>query len=472
MRSDDLIMQMNRLSAALMPRAVRTTTVALATAVLAGCGLFETDINNPNAVVESALGDPAGAAPLVNGLYGIVQRATNQITGTVGAVSDELTWAGSREYWKLLDDGDIADPVNEYTNGQFPYMGEARWTADYVVGVLEGLDKQSPGLKSRLDLAKAYLYAGQAYLIIAENYEDFVISSDRTKNGPPIGDAAFAVTYDSSLAYFNKALTLATTLNNADVKNNALGLKARALFSKSLLTRFRPARNQATIASPYLVNDAAVTAAAQAALASMPTNYKYQMVAIAQNNGGYFNTGFEINQRLELRIGDEYANLNAAKTRPLDGVAGVKLLDPVDGTPDKATLKAIDDCCRQTTGQFLSPIITSKVEMNLILAEAAMVANNTTDFTTNINAARATFGLAPWAGTPSQLAILKHSRRTMLFMQGRRLADHYRFGEKADKWLTTQTAYRKACFFPLSYDERLQNPLTPQPPVVKAANCT
>jgi hypothetical protein len=444
----------------------------LATAVLAGCGLFETDINNPNAVVESSLGDPAAAAPLVSGLYGVLQRAQNQVTGTVGAVSDELTWAGSREYWKLLDDGDINDPINEYTNGQFPYLAEARWMGDYVVGVLEGIDQKPPGLKSRVDLAKAYLYAGHAYLLIAENYEDFVISSDRTKNGPPVGDAAFSITYDSSLAYLNKAIALSTTLNNADVRVPALGLKARALFNKSLLTKFRPARTQGTAASPYLVNDAAVTAAAQAALAVMPADYRYQMVATPNNGGGYFNTGFEINQRLELRIGDEYANLNAAKTRPLDGIAGVKLNDPVNGQPDMAVLYAIDNCCRLSTGQYLSPTVTSKIEMNLILAEAAMVGSNTTDFTTNINAARASFGLPAWAGTPSQADILKHSRRTMLFMQGRRLADHYRFGVKSDKWLPTQTAFRKACFFPLSYDERLQNPLAPQPPPVQVANCS
>ena len=84
-------------------RAARGAMTLVASLALGACGMFDTDINNPNAVVEENLADPAAATPIVNGLGATVSRSLNQIAGTIGAVSDELTWAGSREAWNTLD---------------------------------------------------------------------------------------------------------------------------------------------------------------------------------------------------------------------------------------------------------------------------------------------------------------------------------------------------------------------------------
>lgn len=450
-------------------RFVARVAVASATVTLGACNLFETDVTNPNAVVEEALGDPAGATTLVNGVGASLIRAHNQVVGTVGAASDELTWSGSREYWKLLDEGDVADPVNEYVDGQWPYVAEARWMSDYAAKKVEGF---GTALRNRADLARAYTYAGMAYLLIGENYEDFIIASDRQANAAPLGEQAFTTVFDSSIAYLTKAITLSRTIGSAEWERNALGLRARARFGKALVARFRPARNPATPAAPYLVNDANASADAAAALALMPAGYRFRLESNPQNNGGYFSTGYEITQRLEIRAGSEYVNTNPAATRPLDGIAGIKLTDPISGAPDPVLARAIDECCRLSTGQFLSIPVTSSAEMMLILAEAALASGNTAEFTTRINQLRALNGVPAWNGTPSALEILKHGRRVNLFMQGRRLVDHHRFGEKADRWLTASVAYRKACFFPISYNERLQNPLAPQPAVQRAASCS
>ena len=451
-------------------RRLSRLAVVSTTAALGACNLFETNVTNPNAVVEEAISDPAAATTIVNGLGATLIRAHNQIVGTVGAASDELTWAGSREYWKLLDEGDIADPVNEYTDGQYPYLSEARWMADYVVAKLEALNKENK-LRNRADLARAYTYAGFAYTLIAENYEDFVIGSDRQTNKAPIGDANMGTVMDSSIAYLTKAVTFARTIGNAEWERNALGLRARARFGKALLGRFRPARTPASPTAPYLVNDAGATSDAAAALALMPAGYRFRLESSAQNNGGYFSTGFEITQRLEIRAGNEYANLNPAATRPLDGIAGIKMVDPISGQPDPMIVRGIDECCRLSTGQFLAITTTSSAEMLLILAEAALAGGNATEFASRINQLRTLNGVPAWTGTPTDLAILKHGRRVNLFMQGRRLADHYRFGDRADRWLVNSVSARKACFFPISYNERLQNPLAPQPAVARAAQC-
>src|SRR5215212_3936606 len=87
--------------------------------IASSCSVFDTSISNPNAVSEEALGDPASAPPLVNGLAGSVTRALTGIYGPYSVGSDELQWVGSREHWGWLDAGDISYPINEYIDGAF-----------------------------------------------------------------------------------------------------------------------------------------------------------------------------------------------------------------------------------------------------------------------------------------------------------------------------------------------------------------
>ena len=97
--------------------------------------------------------------------------------------------------------------------------------------------------------------------------------------------------------------------------------------------------------------------------------------------------------------------------------------------------------------------------MHLILAEAALATGNTAEFATRINAARALENLPAWNGTtPTARDMLIYSRQVNLFLQGRRLHDMYRFGIKDAKWLPTNIASKKACFFPIPAIERRTNP--------------
>jgi len=420
-----------------------------ASTLLAGCGLFDTDVKNVNAVTEDALTDPAAAKPLVNGMSGTLHLAVNGLVGVSGTASDELQWAGSREYWNLLDGGDIGDPVNEYANGTYPFMSQARWQGDYTVTKLEEFGATLP---DRADLARAYVLAGTAYLFIGENYEDFIIASSRTESAASVGVDNMRITFDSAIAYFSKANTLATTLSNAELQRQSLGLRARARFSRAIWGTLRAPRGFP--ANP-LINDAGANADAAAALALMSPSYRYRSTSTAQNNSGYFNTGFEMNQRLELRAGGEYVNGTA--TVVAAGIAGIKLNDPVSGNPDATLAVAINECCRQSSTQFIGYTLTSAREMYLILAEAALASGNTATFTTNINAARAIDGKPVWAGAPAAQDMLIHERRVGLFLQGRRLHDHYRFRQPADKWLSQNAATKRPCFLPISFDERTQN---------------
>ncbi len=448
-------------------RRCTATVLAIGAISLSSCQLFSTEVKNPNAVTEDAIATASAAATsLVTGLYGAVNAAGNQLVGTIGVASDELTWVGSREYWNLLDVGDVGDPLNEYTDGQFPYLAQARWLGNYVLPKLEDYDKANT-LRNRADLAQAYFLTATIYTMIGESYEDFVISSDRIVNGAPVGDVNMRIMFDSAVTYLNKGLVVAQALNNTPLQARILGLRARTKFSRAVWTSLRAPRG---FPSQPLINDVGANADATAALVAMGANsFRYRFEVVTQNNGGYFSTGGEMNSRLEIRAGSRYINTTSAGTRPLDGIVGIKLLDPVTGQADPVTAANIDECCRLASTTNVGWTATSAKEMQLILAEAALATNNTAEFTTRINAVRAVNSLPGWTGSPSANEMLIHERAVSLFLQGRRLNDHYRFQIRSDKWVSTRGL--KPCFFPISYNERQQNPLAPQPASDRPAAC-
>lgn len=450
-------------------RSLGTAATVLGTMALASCTVFSTEVKNPNAVTEDAIASAAAAATsLVTGLYGAVNAAGNQITGTSGAASDELTWVGSREYWNLLDVGDIGDPLNEYTDGQYPYVSQARWMANYVIPKLEDYDKAG-SLRNRADLAQAYYLAATIYTLIGENYEDFVLASDRVKNGANVGEANMRVMFDSATTYTGKGLTIATALNNQPLRARLLAMQARAKWSKAVWATLRAPRGFP--ANP-LINDAGANADAAAALAAFgSTTARYRFDVIAQNAGGWFSTGSEMNSRLEIRAGNRYIVPNGAGTRPVDGAAGISMRDPITGQTDPVTLANINECCRLSSTVNVGWTASSAKEMLLILAEAALAQGNTAEFQTRINAIRTADALPDWtpASPVSARDILIHSRQVNLFLQARRLTDHYRFQIRSDRWVATRG--NRPCFFPISYNERQQNPLAPQPAQDRPAAC-
>ncbi|GAB1342469.1 RagB/SusD family nutrient uptake outer membrane protein [Gemmatimonas sp.] len=450
-------------------RSLGTATAVLGAMALASCTVFSTEVKNPNAVTEDAISTASAAATsLVTGLYGAVNAAGNQITGTSGAASDELTWVGSREYWNLLDVGDLGDPLNEYTDGQFPYVAQARWMTNYVLPKLEEYDR-SGSLRNRADLAQAYFLGATIYTLIGENYEDFVISSDRVNNGAPVGEANMRTMFDSAIVYTGKGITVATALNNQPLRARLLAMQARAKWSKAVWATLRSPRGFP--ANPY-INDAGANADAAAALTAFGANdARYRFETIAQNAGGWFSTGSEMNSRLEIRAGNRYIVPNAAGTRPVDGAAGIAMRDPITGAVDPVTLKNIDECCRLSSTVNVGWTAVSAKDMLLILAEAALATNNTTEFANRINAVRTVDGLPAWTsgGAVSARDILVHERNVSLFLQARRLTDHYRFQIRADRWVATRGT--RPCFFPISYNERQQNPLAPQPAQERPAAC-
>jgi len=100
--------------------------------------------------------------------------------------------------------------------------------------------------------------------------------------------------------------------------------------------------------------------------------------------------------------------------------------------------------------------------MHLILAEAALagVAAAGT-FQGRINDLRALDALTDWtpASTVTAQDLLVYSRQSNLFLQTRRLSDHYRFNVASPEWLGgAQVLSSPGLFFPIPATECLSNP--------------
>jgi hypothetical protein len=429
----------------LAPRALRRWLVsAAAGTALIGCsGVL--DVDNPNNLLEENLEAASSARALAAGAAATVSRGLGAIYGPYHAVTDEVSWRGSRDAWRQLDLGNHADPANEFTDDAFRWVGEGRWMADEAVRRLEGFDAagqllDSRGRPDRSPLARAYLFAAVSYMTIADMFDDFALS-DRREGAPPVGEAGMVGFYDKAIAYLDKGRVVAQAVGSAGLENEILATRARAKYSKALWSRLHPA-----VVPNGLVNDGAANADAALVLSRVAPDFR--AIIVLENDdiayAGEASLAYNINQRGELRVAPEFA----------------ALVDPITNQTDPAVKRTIDTLTANYVYQRVT--IASAREMHLILAEAALAAGRITgpdSFEEHINRLRALDGLTPWANQIPALDMLKHSRKANLFLQGRRLGDMYRFGETAPLWGPSSTAVRSpGTFFPVTCIEIRSHP--------------
>ena len=139
--------------------------------------------------------------------------------------------------------------------------------------------------------------------------------------------------------------------------------------------------------------------------------------------------------------------------------------DPIDAVPDPDLKNTVGDFLSNTNHGSLT--VVSAREMHLIAAEAALAAGdtllNTGQFAVHINAIRKYKSQTPYdltnAAHPRPVAMLQYKRQVNLFLQGRRLLDHYRFNIPADLWVAGSEALTKpGTLFPITITELLANP--------------
>lgn len=425
--------------------------VGVVAAGLCGCGGL-LDVTNPNNVPAGQIEDPQAAAFLVNGAQRQVSFGVTSMLLVYSTATDELDWVGSRDGWRELEQGKLSNGYNEFTDGAFPGLAQGRWLADEAVKVLEA-QQTAATLVNPQDLARAYLWASMAYVTIADMFDDWALSNLQ-EAAPPVGPDNMGSLYDTAIGYLNKALPLAGTgTTGAELARQIRAMRARASFSRAVwdLVGKRPisASRLVNASSSYVTN--AVTDA-QAVLAGATATYTFRFTYTATI--GRPDPGAWINQRQEMRVGRAYANPVGAVTW---GTTSIR--DPIDVTKAPAVVDAVQ--AEWGTGYPPHTMLSAR-EMHLIVAEARLAAGDVNGFATAINALRALDGLTAWNSVTPQIPaedLLLFSRRTNLFLQGRRLADHYRFRSPPIEWsATSQAITSPGTFLPITAIECLSNP--------------
>jgi hypothetical protein len=433
-----------------VPRGSRRTTRALivATSLLAIVACSNVlDVTNPNNVDETALEQPSAAVPLTNGVLASLMKMLSGTTVPYAVATDELDWIGSRDAWFDLETGGLANYLNEFTDGAFPNVGQARYLGDLAITKLERFTAEGT-LTDKLALARTYLYTAVVYVSIADMYDDYAFSN-KTTPAAPIGRAAMGTLYDKAVSYLDKATPIAAAGTDNALKYNILAFRARAKHAKAVWAKITP-KGQ-TPANPY-VNDAGANADAAAAIALGAPDQKFTLISNLESTAD-INIWYEVNGRNEQRVGTVYTNL----------------IDPLTGAKDATTqaLLAQFKAFGTQSGVFT---ITGTRELRLILAEAALAAGNTAELRNQINLVRALDAKPAFTGQIADATMLKFERQAQLWLMRRRLSDMYRFGQKDAKW-TNNPNFESAfsvpgLLFPIPNVERLGNPC-----IVTPAKC-
>ena len=411
---------------------------------LTACDLL--DVENPNSLVQDDLQTSTAAGALANGALGTVQIAVAEAVLLHSAASDELKFTGSRDAWIQLTAGDLRDPANEFSDAAWSPVAQGRWMADEAVRLLSEFDADGV-LTNRNLLAQTHLYSAVTRTYIADLWEDFVFS-DRREAAPPVGEANMLQVYDAAIASLGSALAIAQATGNMALQQDILAQRARTRHARAVRAKLTPAGSTPT---EPLVNDAAVNADAMAALAMVEDSWRFRFIyssaTVANTWGGF------VNERLELRPSDSYVFPTANDKQ----VESIRLQDPIDAVPDPALTAIINEA---TAARNWPPLtIVSARELLLILAEAELLANGDTGvFRGYINRVRALDGMSDYTGQIPAIEILQHQRMAGLFLTGRRLADHYRFGTVSPFWNPNASAStRPGTLFPIAQIERTSN---------------
>lgn len=445
-------------------------TLGLSLAVLATAGCEDPfDVDNPNNATETQLNNPASAPAVVNGAQGAVSRAASVVSAPYSTATDELTWIGSRDAWGQLNDGRVERPDNEFTDEAFDWVGQARFMADRAIDVTTGFDGEGT-LDERTDLARAYLYGGIIYTMIGDVYDDFVLPDSPTEEAPPVGVDNMSSVYDRAISYLTEGLAVARDEGATELEHRLLAMRARARHARAVWELLNPS---GSVPADPLVSVQGAVDDARAVLDAVADDWAYRFtytpatVPMSGNVPTFVNVGFQVNQRGELQIGPDYVEIDPDDRTDIvdeDQIpgAGIILMDPIDDVPDPVVGAAVREFI--DAGEFAPMTVTSAREMHLIIAEADLARGNddgSSDFAAHVNAVRSLDGLSEYTG-PGQvdpLALLQHERRVNLYLQVRRLTDHYRFASPSSNWQpNSQAVLTSGTFFPISISEIRSNP--------------
>ncbi len=416
-------------------------------------------VSNPNNIAGEDVLKPEAALGLVNGTEALIAHGFSQVMSSYSTVTDELDWVGSRDAYRLHDQGNLESPFNEFTDEQFPFFAQARWMADETLRILGDLDAAGD-LEDQALLARAHIHRAMIYLYTGDMFDEFPIDSDRQEGAVPLGDAEMVRVYDEAISAAQAAVAKAQAEGEDALQTLAQALLARAHHAKAVWGKvgnrsnlgYTPGSRSTGLVSSPAARDAAVSALARMGGVTSDWVYRHQYSAqtVWNRMAGW------VNSRKEMRIGPTYATPDPDGKPTFTAVALTDLIDV--GTVSPILQEIVDEFSGDPD---YSPLrLISAREMQLIIAEHNLATGG--DFTGAINALRALDGLTPFSGQVAAVDLLVHSRATNLFLHGRRLSDHYRFSDPSREWLpSSRAATTPGTFLPIPVIECRSNPNIP-----------
>lgn len=432
-------------------RGASTSLLALVLALVvgaAGCS-NPLEVDNPNNLVASDLNNPQGLESAVNGALSTTTNAVGDMMAPYATATDLVQNIGSRDAWLQLDFGYVAEEDNEFIDGAYPEVNEARHMADKAISLAEEFDEEGT-IPDRTDLARSYLYGAVIYTTIADMFDDFVISEPGTDGSPPVGPSNMNSVYQTALDYLSTGMSVAQAEGDNSLVTRMMAMQARIHFARGVWSKLNPPGD--TPADPLVSSQEAVNAA-QSVLDRVGNEWtwdlEYSNATVTNGLGGWISNNY-------INLSEEGDPGVVELDEGLTNVVAVTFTDPVDtATAAPAVAEKVDSYATNPTETSITAV--SADEMHLIIAENALAEADTSTFTDHINAIRSVNGLTaydPDAHSVTPMEMLRHSRKANLFLQGRRLADMYRFGVEAALWQdAAPTVSSPGTFFPITRTE-------------------
>jgi len=341
------------------------------------------DVQAPDAINTSSLEVPTSAPLLVFSSIGDFDCAYSSYVVASGLMSDELTETTSTASRWSYDRRDIDPLETAYSTnpceslGTYTPISTARFTADHVLGLLEGWSDTAVVNRTYL-IAQAAAYAGYSRILLGEGFCTAAIAG-----GPALTSQQI---FQLAVGKFDTAVTAAQAASNDSTLNLALVGRARAKLDAGDMA--------GAIADASLVPAGFVYYATYDAGTDHRTNRVY-----SENNAGH-----------SVSISIDYDTLN----------------DPRVSVTDQGVLATDHHTELWTQNKYPSGStsipLASYTEAQLILAEATG-GSAAIDI---LNSLRASISLPPLASS-SDPAVIKadiaSERARWLFLQGTHLFD-------------------------------------------------
>lgn len=419
-------------------RARRCLTIPVAALLLAGATACKgiLDVENPGAIQEGQLADPALQQLIVNGAIGEFQYAYGQYAQWSAVLSDEAFTDHTNVDVRQFSLHDFTD-LNTTNSSVYEYLQRARQSADDAAARLKTM--LGTGASSSLDVARVLAYGGYAYTLLGEGFCSAPVNLSAPKTSAELLQIA--------ISHFDEAITVATA---ASTGSNVAA--AQDIIHMSQVGGARAALK---------LGDAAK---ARAYAVQVPANYEklayYSSNTVRENNALNALTHAS---GASLGMGPAFLGLNDPRVpQPASsqlGLTGGSIYTPLtpymysewvsSGTAPRVS---VESDVKMATG----------LEARYVIAELDGPVQTTLDF---VNARRAVGGEAPVSLSGDQLmAELRVQRARDFYLTGQRLGDLRRYAKAGinlfptGKYPVFTDSYGTATCFIIPLTEKAGNP--------------